>query len=214
MKGVTKRKSEMAIFLSSCTDKLKTIRPNATCLTVSNYQNNFGEVSNFSICFHVDYMRAVVRSIYLLQHYNPSYADLVKKDYGMQELCQAKQELLQSHQWTLDGNNPLYKLEGVYDLVTVDGQLIPGIKLHLTQDVLHLWGFILHKKILSSGKYPQDKRKPLTKAKHDLKLRTPVGRFRQFKLEHYRFDKLTVEGLTIRDLEVCRLDRLDRDIID
>lgn len=199
----------MTEFISICTNKLKNIRPNATCLVVNNYQNNFGEKSNFSICFHINYQRAVERSLYLLQHHQVSYADLVKKDYGMQDLIQARQELIQSHQWTLEGNNPWFKLEGVYDLVNIDKQIIPGIKLHLTQDILHLWGFILHKKILSYGKYPQDKRKPLTKAKYDLRLRTPLGRFRQFKLERFRFDKLAVEGLTIRDHEVCRLNKLD-----
>lgn len=193
------------IFRSKVVRDLGRLRPNATFLTVHRYMNNFGEVSNFSMCFHIDYLGAVRRAKALLEKYTPSSRETANKPFSVDHLRTAKEELLDSFGMSLQGSNPLATSAHAYVEVTdATGKIIPGIKLHREQDILHLWGFGVHKVVLSSGHYPRDNRSPLTMAKDELRNMTPLGNFVQFKLTPGKFETLTVEGITVRELDVLR----------
>lgn len=204
----------LAEFRSEATRILQSIRPNSTFLTVHFYMNNWGEVSDFSICFHVDYKRAVARARQLLETFRPQEFDLMGRPYSINHLRQAREELLESYEETLSGQrNSRDTASHAYDAIVSDtGEIIPGIKLHRNQDVIHLWGFGLHKRVIHPGNYPPDRRQPLTIAKDDLRAMTPLGNFRQFHLEKHRFHKLVVQGLTVREDDVIR-DRGEKIIV-
>lgn len=192
-------------FQSRCTRELASLRRGATFLSVQHYINNFGEVSNFSICFHVSYQNALQKAIDLLHDYEPTAQDCVDKPYSPGHLASAKFELLDSHKMSLSGNNPLATSAHAYDaVVDHDRQPIDGIKLHREQDILHLWGFLVHKVVLIPGQYPPDNRHLLTRAKDDLRAMTPLGNFRQFKLGPAKFEKFVVQGITIREEDCIR----------
>lgn len=192
-------------FKSECTEKLATLRPHATFLTVHHYTNNFGEIADFSIVFHVNYLKSVERAYALVRNFKPGLEHTRKKDFTISDLMVARAELLQSYSWTLSGDNPLATSAHAYTTVlNEDGEEIPGIKLHMDQDLLHLWGFGVHKRVLKSGTYPPDRRLALTKAKDALRQMSPLGRFRQFRLQPGRFKKLVVQCLTIKEEEVVR----------
>lgn len=199
----------MENFRSTCVQKLSQLRPNATFLTIHNYTNNFGELSDFSICFHVSYENAVRRAQSLLREFSPGMRDTVGRPYTIIDLRRAQDELIQSYEWTLEGYNPLATSAHSYDPVYLaDGSTVPGIKLHRDQDILHLWGFCLHKRIIFPGKYPPDRRTNKTIAKDDLRSMTPLGRFVQFKLTPPKFRSLVVQGITVDETEVIRSSHL------
>lgn len=192
-------------FRSEATRILSEIKKGSTFLTVHHYLNNFGEISDFSIVFHINYINAVSRSLELLEGYSISREDAVNRPYTHRELEVARKELLESFRMTLDGNNTLAK--SAHSYVRVDngeGQPISGIKLHESQDILHLIGFRIHKNILLKGKYLPDNRAAKTIAKDDLRSRLPVGRFTQFKLTPGKFRSLVVNGMTINEEDVLR----------
>ena len=193
-------------FHSECTRVLSEIRRNATFLTVHHYLNNFGELSDFSCCFHVNYLNAIRRAKDLLEAYEPKTEDCIGKLYSVDHLRTARLELIESYGMTMEGNNPLATSAHAYDEIVdpSDGQVIPGIKLHRDQDILHIYGFGLHKRVLLPGNYPPDNRYLKTMAKDALRNMSPLGRFVQFRLEPGRFRKLVVEGLTIKEQDVIR----------
>lgn len=193
-----------AEFRCEATRILSELRRDATFLTVRHYMNNFSEICDFSIVFHISYKNAVQKSADLLSVYKPSNEDAVGRPYTRRELEVAKVELLDSFRLTLAGNNPLAKSGHVYSRIDNGEGIIPGIKLHDTQDIIHLNGLRIWKNILLKGKYPPDNRAAKTIAKADLRSRLPIGRYVQFKLTPGKFRQLNVAGMTIKEDDVVR----------
>ena len=190
-------------FQSTATRILNEIRPSATFLTVHHYLNNYGEISDFSVCFHISYINAIKRSKELLTRYEPSIMDCIDTPYNFHTLQVAREELLLSFDRTLDGTS-VSSSAHAYNPIDIGEGNIPGVKLHAKQDYLHIIGFRVYKNILMKGSYPEDRRMPKTVAKHDLKSRLPISKFVQFKLSPSRFHKVVVENLTIREEDAIR----------
>lgn len=192
-------------FRCEATRALSEIKKGSTFLTVRHYMNNFGEICDFSVVFHVSYRNAVTRSLELLQGYTPSHSDCLGKPYLLSELFTARAELLYSFKMTLEGHNPLATSADAYSQVDDGkGSAISGVKLHDKQDILHLNGFRVYRNVLLKGNYPEDRRMPKTVAKDDLRDRLPIGRYVQFKLTPGKFRSLIVAGITIREQDVVR----------
>lgn len=197
--------TQLSDFRSEATRILSEVQKGSTFLTVHHYLNNFGEISDFSIVFHINYLKAVARSAELLAAYSPTREDASDRPYTHRELELAKKELLESFKMTMAGNNTLAKSVHSYSRVdNGEGEPIPGVKLHDSQDVLHLIGFRVHKNILLKGKYPPDNRAAKTIAKDDIRQNLPIGKFVQFKLVPGKFRKLVVKGMTIEEEHVLR----------
>lgn len=197
--------SRMVDFRCEATRVLSEIKKGSTFLTVRHYTNNFGEICDFSVVFHISYHNAVDRSLRLLEAYNPVDADCVGKRYCCGELRLARLELLDSFRMTLTGYNPLATSVQAYSLVDDgSGSPINGIKLHDRQDILHLNAFRVYRNLLQKGSYPEDRRAAKTVAKDDLRSKLPVGRYVQFKLTPGKFHHLVVAGITLHEQDVVR----------
>lgn len=197
--------SAVVEFRSEATRVFSEIKKGSTFLTVHHYLNNFGEISDFSIVFHVSYRNAVQRSLDLLKTMQFSLDDCTGKPYTFLELSSARMELMDSFRMTLNGHNPLATSVKAYSHVDDGyGYPISGVKLHDKQDILHLNGFRVHRNVLLKGNYPLDKRAAKTLAKSDLRDKLPVGRYVQFKLTPGKFHKLVVAGITLREEDVVR----------
>ena len=194
-------------FPSVCTRALAELRPNSTYLAVHQYMNNFGELSNFSIVFHVDYHNAIRRSKRLLEGFAPDIIHCLNKPWTLDDLKRAQFEIISSFEDTLKGDNPRATAAKAYNpIVDPYGNRfgIKGIKLHRDQDILHLWGFVVHKVVLMPGNYPPEQKSSKTAAKDYLRSLLPVGNFRQYKLTPGKFFNLTVERITITEEDVIR----------
>lgn len=195
----------MAEYRSIMTQKLAQIRPSATFLTVMKYRNNFDELSDFSICFHISYPNAVKKSQKILQALKIESENCKGKVYSLAELKMAREELLESYKDTLAGYNSRYTCPDTYDLVNLDGEMISGIKLHKTKEIIHLNGILLFKKVLKQIEYPDVQHSRFTLAKIMLKKLTPLNNYRQFKLITGRFEKIKVEKLEILPIETYKI---------
>ena len=67
--------------------ELSKIKSSSTFLTLKGYKNQFKEIADYSIVFHVDYKNALKRSISILESYKPVNS-LQKK---------AKEDILKSY---------------------------------------------------------------------------------------------------------------------
>lgn len=193
-------------FRSECTRKLAQLKPHATFLTVHNYQNveKVGKIADWSIVFHISYRNALLRSIEIVKAFEPTPDYCRGKRFSYATLCCAKAELLASYYLSLNGVNYSPSADSYDGVVDAFGREIPGIKLHRKQDLLHLWGFVVHSRIIQNERAKPKDHNELTHARMDLMYRTPLSRWVQFRLEPNRFDKLVVSNLTIPDYEVIR----------
>lgn len=186
---------KMSEFKDYCIRVFNNLHPRSTFLSIRNYKNNFNEVSNFSVVFHANYFNAVKKA-----------QNIVKSSYysknnffSEKDLILAKDELLDSFKMTLSGYNPLYTCQGIYkEIIGSNNKPIPGIKLHIRQDIVHIHALRINKKIISSGSYPKHNSSPKTQAKKYLRNLTPLGSWVQFKLEPKRFNSLAVEKMILK----------------
>lgn len=192
-------------FHSLAVRKFSELKPHSTFLTVHNYtcvENK--KVADWSIVFHISYHNALRRSINTLQSLSLSPLDCIGRGYSYTTLLQARAEMLISYDLSLRGMNYSPSADSYDQVMDYNGNIIPGVKLHREQDLLHLYGFVVHSRIISPPVLKHTEHLPLTLAKMDLERKTPLCRWVQFRLEGGRFDKLVVDHLTIADYEVIR----------
>jgi len=190
---------DLDCFKKYCIRVFSHVRPSSTFLSIKNYQNNFGEQSDFAVCFHIDYLASVKRSIIIVDNFKPKKSDVKNKAFALQDLRAARKNILQSFALTLSGANPFYTCEGVYEsIMDADNKPIPGIKLHPGQNAVHINALKFRKKIIKRGIYPAVNSAPETLARRFIMEKTPLANWVQFKLVPGRFDKLTVQKMTIK----------------
>lgn len=171
-------------------NELSKLRPSSTFLSLSEYKNQFGEVSNYNIVFHIDYQKSLKKSIQILSTYQ------AKSD--MESL--AKREVLEEYNRSLIKmeNTPIQDIDDNYKrFFDQDKKCIKGIKMHQSSGILYLFGYIHHRVVIVSGNYPDRNQKPLTICKESLRKLTPVHKFRQFKITKDNVKLIKVEHLTL-----------------
>lgn len=164
---------------------LANLRPSATFLRLHGYSNEFGEVANYSLVFHISYPSALDRSISILENYQAQNALEV----------QAKDELINSFKKSLNTN----KISEAYSAcLDQDGNAIKGIKLHKNTDTLYLYGAVINKDVIKPCIRKQANKRILTLVKDKLRALTPVNAFCQFKITSDRVQHISVEKLQIK----------------
>lgn len=171
--------------------ELAKLRPGSTFLAVKGYKNEASEIADYSIAFHFSYENALKKSI----------ETLAKLDLKEPLEIQARHELLDSFAKSLArgaASPELEERDPTYSYFKDDnGNYVKGVKLHTASDTLHLYGLVVHKKVLLPGIYPSKNRKPLTVAKDKLRHLTPVGKFRSFKMLPHQVDSISVQNVSL-----------------
>lgn len=170
--------------------ELSKLRPASTFLSLTKYRNEFSEVADYSIVFHMSYETALQKSIAALEKFQP---------FSVLQ-CQAKKSLLESYQFSLGkmAHTPVEEIDDAYTrFFDSQGRYIKGVKMHTKTQTLHLYGLLSHKRVIMPGLYPPDTRAELTVIKDELRKMTPVGKFRQFRVRPDQVDKIAVEKLTL-----------------
>lgn len=185
-------------FQNYCLRVFSNVNPESTFLSIIEYQNNFSEVSNFSVCFNIDYLNAIKKSFKIIENTKLKNLDLLDKSYSLEDLSSARDELLDSYKNTLNGFNPKYTCNDTYsEVLGTNGLPIKGLKLHTNQDVLHINAIKIRKTILVPGDYKIPNSSTQTIAKKFLKSLTPLKGFVQFKLVPEKFKTLKVQKMII-----------------
>jgi hypothetical protein len=175
-------------FKNMCINTFAKVKPGSTILSINKYRNRFDEVSNFSICFNINYLNAVKKSQAFIQAFRP-------KTYFE---SQARDEMLFSFDKTLEGYNPSYTNEDTYSQVLdSNNNILRGVRLHKKQDIIHIHGQRINKKIIVEGLYPKVNSSEKTLAKKALRAQTPLGKWVQFKLAPGKFNSLSIQKIRI-----------------
>ncbi len=171
--------------------ELAKLRPGSTFLAVKGYKNEASEIADYSIAFHFSYENALKKSI----------ETLAKLDLKDDLEKQARHELLNSFAKSLArgaASPELEERDPTYSYFKDDaGNYIKGVKLHTASNTLHLYGLVVHKRVLLPGLYAPKNQKPLTVAKDKLRYMTPVGKFRSFRMLPYQVDSISVQNVSL-----------------
>jgi hypothetical protein len=168
---------------------LSTLRPTSTFLTLRGYRNDFGELTDFSIAFHISYKSALQKSLKQMQSF--------KATTRLEEA--ARQELVDSFRLALVRAEE--SIEDIQDGFTRffddEGNYIKGVKMHNATATLYLYGLVVHKRIREPVKYVESDSHPMTVAKDKLRYLTPVGKFRHFRITPPKVELITVQHLSL-----------------
>lgn len=171
--------------------ELSKLRPGSTFLTVKGYRNEASEIADYSLAFHFSYENALKKSIDVLKGLKLKTA-LEKK---------ARKELLASFERSLAkgaGSPELEERDPTFSYFKDDdGNYVKGVKLHDKTGTLHLYGLVVHKKVLMPGFYPQKNQRELTIAKDKLRHLCPVGKFRSFRMDPNQVESISVQNISL-----------------
>ncbi len=195
------------LFISKATEIFSYVDPKSMFITIHDYQNNYGEIATHSLCWHIDYYKAIEKSYNIIENFVPDVKFCIGKPYTVADLKLAQKELLDSFNDTLvfgEGNNPRYTQIDTYDKVLgLNGEIIPGVKIHKKNQQLHLTSvYRIAKVIKESGVYPLNNSGRKTVAKRDLRNLCPIKKWGQFVLDVGRFKNLTVNKITVKERDV------------
>lgn len=169
--------------------ELSKLNSNSMFLTLNGYRNESSEVANYSIVFHISYESALKKSVAALESYIPAN--------DLEAL--AKTELIDGYNKSLSKINeiPIEEIDDAYTRFFSDGQYIKGVKMHTETGTLHLYGSVVHKKVLIPGSYPKKNKRELTIVKDRLRKLCPVNKFRQFKILPSNVNDISVGNLSL-----------------
>lgn len=157
-------------------EQLSKVGPSATFLSLKHYKDSYGNISDYQINFHINYLSAVARSKKMMSNYNPE----------SQFERRAKAELIESFEKSL--SHP--KNDETYI------NILPGIKMHKENNTIYVFGLVTkHVPIFTVSTPPM--RNPYQEIKHKLRSQCPVGKFRQFIISKHNVQKLIVGNMEI-----------------
>ena len=166
---ITNKALQVISTIKGATDKSIT---GVSFVSIRNYTNKFGEVSNNLINVCASYEKAKAKDIEFLENLNVSEHQF-KSDLTLIE--QARKELIASF-LKPDEN----RSEGQKNAYT---QIVKGVKVHNETGVLYIYGSKESKKVITEGNYPTRNSKAITIAKNELRKLLSTGKFTQFALE-------------------------------
>lgn len=141
-------------------------------ISIRNYTNSKGEVSNNLINVGASYQNAKAKDIEFLDNLDASKYQF-KSPLSLIE--EARQELIAAF-LAPDEN----RSNGQTEAYTT---IFSGVKVHNETGVLYIYGYRENKTVLVEGVYKPVKSKPLTIAKNELRKLLRTGKFTQFALE-------------------------------
>lgn len=175
---------------SQFVSELAKLRPSSTFLTLMGYRNEYSEVADYSIVFHMSYENCLKRSIKALEGIVPT-DDL--ETFAKRELIDGYNKSLSKMSMT-----PIEEVDDAYTrFFDSDDSYIKGVKVHTKTDTLHLYGLVNHKRVIMPGTYPKSNKRALTIAKDKLRRLCPVDKFRQFRILPSQVDLISVEHLSL-----------------
>jgi hypothetical protein len=166
---ISQKALKVILTLKSATSKSVT---GVSFVSIRNYTNKFGEVSNNLINVGANYEKAKQKDITFLENINFSDYEF-KSDLSL--LDEARKVLIAS--FIKPDEN---RSNGQINAYT---HIVSGVKVHNETGVLYIYGHRENKQILTNGEYPIVKSKPLTIAKDELRKLLRTGKFTQYALE-------------------------------
>lgn len=153
-----------------------------TFISIKNYTNSSGEISNNLINIGASYERAKQADIEFLKN-----LDITKIEGDPILLAQARTELINSF---IKPNENISNGQ-----INAYVNILPGLKVHIETGEIYIYGYRENKTIVQKGEYKEVKSKPLTIAKNILRKLLKTNKFTQYKISN--IGKITANKETL-----------------
>lgn len=168
--------------------QVSNLRTSATFLSVIGYRNEFSEVANYNISFNMSYKNAIIKSIDILNKYQPKSS--LETNAKLDLLKSFNKSLLKINKSSHEELSPEY-----HAALNDKGDPVKGLKVNSKTNEIHLYGLVVHKKVVMPGIYPSNSsKKELTVVKDKLRAMCPVSKYRQFKMLASQVDYVSVQN--------------------
>lgn len=157
---------------------LSNVKSGSSFLTIHNYRNARGEVSDYQIVFNSTYENAVKNSLAQLKAMKPK----------SKEERKIVKDLISQFSTQDVGHSYLKQVE------TSSGKLVKNLKVHKDNGGFYLCGTVVNKRTHKSFGIIE---KDLT-LKDQILAKTSVGKYRQFILDAGNFEKIVVDKVEIK----------------
>jgi hypothetical protein len=165
--------------MNQLVEKLKNIKGVSFVSIIYTNQQNEKQQTIFNV--GVDYSKAKQKDLEYLQTLN---VEELNSTLPIDILEEAKQSLIN------DFTKP-YKAEKESPFISLE----KGLKMHRETNEVYVFGMQIKKTVLEEGEYKEDTRKPLTRAKDEIRKQLRSTKYRQFKID--RAEQFKVKGDTI-----------------
>ncbi len=186
---------------------LSTISPAAQFVTIKEYENNNGDICNYSFLINFSYQNLLQRSLAKLATIHFPSGEILSsfnKKIVFKDFVQAKNELQTSFRASLAGTNHSFSEEAYEPIPSlITGKPLHGCKLHSATGLIHIQGILIHRLVLSSfseKKIPNSA--PKTIIKNWIRHQLPIGKIVQFCLEPGRYGNLTINHVALLSKEI------------
>lgn len=165
-----------------------------TFISIRNYTNKHGEVSNYLINLGTNYHNAQLTDLAMLQFVTPEAFDIPE---DLQEHAQpAYDAILSSARKNASEDKEDRTMMSQAQSDAYD-TILPNIKIHKEKETLYLFGMLIRKTVITPGTYPTVNSRPLTKAKNIIRKELATGKYRQFFLEGINNIKINGKELIV-----------------
>jgi hypothetical protein len=180
----------------------KTIK--GTTFVGTTYRNAQGELSKQLIVSGISYENLLVNDFNSLQANQSTIFEKLEKDYSIELITQAYNNLYSSLEKRLSNPETKAKLLEQNDSTIVRSQaqidayvhLAKGIKKHIETNEIHVFGLVVKKRVIEPIEYKQTKSKELTIVQNKIK---KIADFKQSKYKTFVFQQgeFKMQGLTL-----------------
>lgn len=152
-----------------------------------------GKIADYVILIGFSYHNAVVKSLELLKQMSFPSGSLDEKAHA--ELVASCEKTLAAH--ARGEQSADYTCKDVYEDVTLDGQLVNGVRYCKTTGNFNLSGLVQSENVIKNGVYKEVNSRPLTIAKNKIGKDLPREKVRTFVIHADKLQSAKVNGETI-----------------
>lgn len=165
-----------------------------TFISVRNYTNKHGEVSNYLINLGTNYHNAQLTDLAMLQFVTEDAFDM--SDELKPFAKEAYDAILSSARKNASEDMEDHTMMSITQREMYD-TILPNIKIHKEKETLYLFGMLIRKTVITPGVYKTVNSRPLTKAKNVIRKELSTGKYRQLFLEGIHNIKINGKELII-----------------
>lgn len=156
-------------------------------ISINNYENAQGEISNYIINLGVDYFKKKQEDTIVLSMMTPEYFDFPEELQPLATEAYNKVLLSFKKNSSNDKSNRTTASKAQSDTYKY---LCPNIKQHNETGDVYLTGFRVRKTVLVEGEYGEDRRGNMKKATDIITKHLSTSKYKIFKLEKIRNAKI------------------------
>jgi len=164
-------------------------------VSIRNYRNQHGEVSNYLINLGVSYKKVVERDLMLMQFVDVNSFEFdsnIPQNVRERAFNELLESLSANSKDSIDQHTNASSSQ-----IELYNKVIQNVKQHIHNEMLYLHGMLIKKTVVTPGEYPQRNKRILTRAKDTIRRVLSTSKYRHFFLSNITNIKINGKELIL-----------------